>query len=72
MPICSTPRWAARGATGLATKLGARCTAVATLIVDGHRQTSVDGLYAIGDVVSGLHQITVGDRSCGGGRLRHP
>ena len=66
------PALGCEGRSGLATKLGARCTAVATLIVDEHQQTSVDGLYAIGDVVSDLHQITVADRSCGGGRLRHP
>ncbi|QJD59789.1 NAD(P)/FAD-dependent oxidoreductase [Pseudomonas sp. gcc21] len=29
------------------------------LIVDGHQQTSVDGLYAVGDVVAGLKQISV-------------
>ena len=29
------------------------------LHVDGYMQTSVDGLYAIGDVVSGLNQISV-------------
>ena len=45
--------------SGLATALGARCAPVGTLIVDEHQQTSVDGLYAIGDVVSDLHQIAV-------------
>jgi thioredoxin reductase (NADPH) len=45
--------------SGLATALEARCTPVGTLIVDEHQRTSVDGLYAIGDVVSDLHQITV-------------
>lgn len=29
------------------------------LIVNGHQQTSVDGLYAVGDVVAGLKQISV-------------
>ena len=43
----------------LATALGARHTPIGTLIVDEHQQTSVDGLYAIGDVVSDLHQIAV-------------
>ena len=43
----------------LATAIGARCSAIGTLIVDAHQQTSVDGLYAIGDVVSDLHQIAV-------------
>jgi len=45
--------------SGLATALGARVTPIGTLIVDGHQQTSVDGIYAIGDVVSDLHQIAV-------------
>ena len=43
----------------LATALGARSTPLGTLIVDAHQQTSVPGLYAIGDVVSDLHQIAV-------------
>ena len=43
----------------LATALGADSTPVGTLVVDQHQQTSVDGLYAIGDVVSDLHQIAV-------------
>lgn len=43
----------------LATGLGAQCTSVGTLIVDAHQQTSVDGLYAVGDVVNDLHQIAV-------------
>jgi thioredoxin reductase (NADPH) len=29
------------------------------LHVDDHQQTSIDGLYAIGDVVSALNQISV-------------
>lgn len=29
-------------------------------IVDKHQQTSIEGLYAIGDIVSGLNQICVG------------
>lgn len=45
--------------SGLATALGARCAPVGSLIVDAHQQTTVDGLYAIGDVVSDLHQIAV-------------
>jgi thioredoxin reductase (NADPH) len=45
--------------SGLATHLGARQTTAGTLIVDEHQQTSVHGLYAIGDVVSDLHQIAV-------------
>lgn len=43
----------------LAAALGARCTDAGTLCVDGHQRTSVPGLYAAGDVVSDLHQMTV-------------
>jgi thioredoxin reductase (NADPH) len=43
----------------LATNLGAECTGPGTLKVDEHQQTTVDGLYAVGDVVSDLHQLTV-------------
>jgi thioredoxin reductase (NADPH) len=43
----------------LATALGAQCTDAGTLCVDGHQRTSVPGLYAAGDVVSDLHQMTV-------------
>ena len=44
---------------GLATALGARVDANGELIVDGSLQTSVDRLYAAGDVVSALNQISV-------------
>jgi len=44
----------------LATALGAACDEDGEIIVDRHQQTSVDGLYAIGDVVSALNQIAVG------------
>jgi len=43
----------------LATSLGARCTEIGNLFVDEHQQTSVPGLYAAGDVVTDLHQISV-------------
>jgi thioredoxin reductase (NADPH) len=43
----------------LAVGLGAGCTDVGTLKVDEHQQTTVDCLYAAGDVVSDLHQLTV-------------
>jgi thioredoxin reductase len=39
--------------------LGARHSDTGYLEVDAHQQTSVTGLYAIGDVVSDLHQIAV-------------
>lgn len=45
--------------SGLARAIGAECDAAGAIIVDGHLQSSVDGLYAAGDVVSGLNQITV-------------
>jgi thioredoxin reductase (NADPH) len=44
---------------GFAHALGARCDDNGELIVDDHQQTSVDGLYAIGDVVTALNQIAV-------------
>ncbi|TCH97477.1 NAD(P)/FAD-dependent oxidoreductase [Roseococcus sp. SYP-B2431] len=46
--------------TELAVGLGARCDDSGALVVDGHGQTSVPGLYAAGDIVRGLDQIVVG------------
>ena len=43
----------------LGKELGARHNDTGCLEVDAHQQTSVAGLYAIGDVVSDLHQIAV-------------
>jgi thioredoxin reductase (NADPH) len=43
----------------LASRLGAATTDVGCLKVDAHQCTTVDGLYAAGDVVSDLHQIAV-------------
>jgi thioredoxin reductase (NADPH) len=43
----------------LATHLGATCSEVGTLRVDDHQQTTLAGLYAVGDVVSDLHQLAV-------------
>jgi thioredoxin reductase (NADPH) len=45
--------------SGLATSLGADADTYGALIVDRHQRTSVPGLYAAGDVVSGLSQISV-------------
>lgn len=45
--------------SSLALALGARCDDNQELVVDSRLQTSVDGLYAIGDVVSALNQISV-------------
>lgn len=43
----------------LATCLGAKLTEEGDIVVDAHQQTSVPGLYAIGDVVNALNQISV-------------
>jgi thioredoxin reductase (NADPH) len=43
----------------LATSLGARCDDIGNLHVDDKQCTSVEGLYAAGDVVTDLHQISV-------------
>lgn len=43
----------------LAQALGAAVDEEGALRTDAHQQTSVDGLYAIGDVVSALNQIAV-------------
>jgi thioredoxin reductase (NADPH) len=43
----------------LATCLGAQRTEVGDIVVDAHQQTTVPGLYAIGDVVNALNQISV-------------
>jgi thioredoxin reductase (NADPH) len=44
----------------LASALGARCDADGQVLVNPHQETSVKGLYAIGDVVKALNQIAVG------------
>jgi thioredoxin reductase (NADPH) len=44
----------------LALALGARHNDVGCLETDRHQRTAVKGIYAIGDVVSDLHQIAVG------------
>ena len=43
----------------LAAGLGAHTGDCGELTVDGHQRTSVEGLYAIGDVVVGINQISV-------------
>lgn len=45
--------------SGPARQLGAALEPDGRLIVDDHQQTSVPGLYAAGDVVRGLNQISV-------------
>lgn len=44
----------------LGTRLGAQCDADGYLLVNSHQETSVPGLYAIGDVAKALNQIAVG------------
>ncbi|CAN5408533.1 NAD(P)/FAD-dependent oxidoreductase [soil metagenome] len=44
--------------TELAVQAGARCCDDGRLIVDDHQQTTVAGLYAAGDLVRGLNQIS--------------
>jgi thioredoxin reductase (NADPH) len=43
----------------LATSLGASCDENDQLIVSSHCETSIPGLYAVGDVVRGLNQVVV-------------
>jgi thioredoxin reductase (NADPH) len=47
--------------TGLAVALGAKTNEAGCLLVDEHQKTSVDGLYAVGDVVRGLNQISIAE-----------
>jgi thioredoxin reductase (NADPH) len=53
------PALGCRVRSELATALGASRTANGTLIVDDHQRTTVEGLYAAGDVVTDLHQLSV-------------
>jgi thioredoxin reductase (NADPH) len=43
----------------LGSSLGASCNRDGLIEVDSHQKTSLDGLYAAGDVVTDLHQISV-------------
>lgn len=45
--------------SALAVRLGARVADCGDLVVDCHQRTTVDGLYAVGDVVEGINQISV-------------
>ncbi len=45
--------------TALATALGAKVDNAYRLFVDEHQETSVRGLFAAGDLVRGLNQISV-------------
>ena len=53
------PVLGAKAQSALAAPLGAALDHEGALVVDDHLQTSVPGLYAIGDVVSALNQISV-------------
>jgi thioredoxin reductase (NADPH) len=53
------PVLGAEAQSSLAATLGARLDDEGALVVDAHLQTSVPGLYAVGDVVSALNQISV-------------
>lgn len=44
--------------SGLAEKLGAKLTDAGCIVTDDHMETSVTGLFAAGDVVKGLDQIS--------------
>ena len=44
---------------GLIKQLGLRTTADDTILTDSHQRLGLDGLYAAGDIVSGLDQISV-------------
>jgi thioredoxin reductase (NADPH) len=43
----------------LAASLGVQCDSTGMIGVDTHQRTGVKGLYAAGDVVTDLHQISV-------------
>ena len=45
--------------TELARRLGAAFSTDGNLLVNEHQSSTIDGLYAVGDVVSRLHQISV-------------
>jgi len=45
--------------SGLATAIGAVHDSHGYLQIDEHQQTTVERLYAVGDVAQGLNQITV-------------
>ncbi|HZZ94309.1 MAG TPA: NAD(P)/FAD-dependent oxidoreductase [Usitatibacter sp.] len=48
-----------RNRSELARALGARCSPGGEIVVDAHMRTSVPGLYAAGDVVAALNQVSV-------------
>jgi thioredoxin reductase (NADPH) len=53
------PALGLRHASELAAALGAKANEAGQLEVSAHLETSVPGLFAVGDVASGLNQINV-------------
>lgn len=53
------PMFGCHSRSALAMDLGAECDTDGKLLTDLYQQTSIPGLYAAGDVVSGLNQISV-------------
>lgn len=53
------PALGCRVRSELAGNLGARCTEGGDIEVDAHQETSVPGLFAAGDVVAALNQLSV-------------
>jgi thioredoxin reductase (NADPH) len=54
------PSLGARPRSDLAARLGAKLSESGEIVTDAHQRTSVPGLYAAGDVVDALNQISVG------------
>ena len=53
------PSLGCRPRSALAAKLGAQLSESGEIVVDAHQRTSVPGLYAAGDIVDALNQISV-------------
>lgn len=53
------PALGCRNRSELAVALGARCEGEGDIVVDSHQRTSIEGLYAAGDVVAALNQLSV-------------
>ena len=54
------PSLGARPRSELAARLGAQLSDSGEIVVDAHQRTNIPGLYAAGDVVDALNQISVG------------
>ena len=53
------PSLGCRPRSALAASLGAKLTRIGEIVVDAHQRTSIPGLYAAGDIVDALNQISV-------------